>query len=122
MNKTAGVGVFALGICLALAGRVLALEVSGTTAGNGGDALATTFHFNSSNANFQMTKPDGAPLTINEMPLAYGSSFQIFNDSQDWVAKKNLQVLGADLSGFTWTSANFPTPGTVAVDPASGRL
>ncbi len=122
MNKTTGVGALVLWISLAIAGRVAAVEVSGVAPGNGGDALSTTFHFNASNTPFQMTKPDGTPLTINDMPLAYGSSFQIFNDSQDWVAKQGLQVLGADLSGFTWTSANFPTPGTVAVDPASGRF
>lgn len=122
MNKTTGVGALVLWISLAIAGRVAAVEVSGVAPGNGGDALSTTFHFNASNTPFQMTKPDGTPLTINDMPLAYGSSFQIFNDSQDWVAKKGLQVLGADLSGFTWTSANFPTPGTLAIDPTSGRF
>lgn len=30
--------------------------------------------------------------------------------------------MGADLSGFTWTSVNFPTPGTLAIDPTSGRF
>ncbi|MEW6516116.1 MAG: FlgD immunoglobulin-like domain containing protein [candidate division FCPU426 bacterium] len=103
-------------------GQAGAVEVSGVVPGNGGDSLSTTFHFNSGNVNFQMTKPDGTALTINGMPLAYGTSFQIFNDSQDWVAEKNLQVLGADLSGYSWTSVSFPTPGTVAVDPASGRF
>lgn len=122
MKRCLFAGLMVFFFCFSCLGRVLAVEVSGVAPGNGGDALATTFHFNSSNANFQMTKPDGTPLTINDMPLAYGSSFQIFNDSQDWVAKQGLRVLGADLSGFTWTSANFPTPGTVAVDPASGRF
>lgn len=122
MKKRVSATWLVLLICLFGPGRVLALEVSGAAPGNGGDAFSTTFHFNSSNANFQMTRPDGTPLAINDIPLAYGSSFQVFNDSRDWVAEKQLQVLGADLSGFTWTSASFPSPGTVAIDPTNGRF
>lgn len=102
--------------------QVWALEVSGSAPGNGGDNLQNTFHFNFDNRNLQLTKPDGTPLSYDDMSLAYGSSFQIFNDNLDWILFKKMRVMGADLSGFTWTSVNFPTPGTLAIDPTSGRF
>lgn len=102
--------------------QVWALEVSGYAPGNGGDNLQNTFHFSFDNRNLQLTKPDGTPLSYDDIPLAYGSSIQIFDDNLDWILSKKIRVMGADLSGFTWTSVNFPTPGTLAIDPTSGRF
>ncbi len=105
-----------------LCGKVSATEVIGATPGNGGDSVETTFHFDANNANFQMTRSDGTSLTTGDFPLAYGSAVQIFNDGNDWVTKKGLQVLGADLSGANWSNAAFPVQGTVSIDPSLGRF
>ncbi|MCD4813594.1 T9SS type A sorting domain-containing protein [bacterium] len=121
MKKFPVVVVLGIGLIL-LCGPAAAIEVIGATPGNGGDSLETTFHFDANNVDFQMTRPDGTPLTQADVPLVYGTNIRIFNGGVDHVSQLGLQVQGADLSGENWTNAAFPMQGKAAIDPALGRF
>jgi Secretion system C-terminal sorting domain len=109
-------------ILLSISTVLYATEFLGTIAGDANDALENTFHFNSENVNFQMLSTDNTVLTAAQVPYVAGSAFKLFNDGEDWIQKRNLGVLGADLSAANWTSTSYPTIGNVSIDPALGRI
>lgn len=118
--RIVGAGLF---LCAVLAiSPAQAETVYGGAAGNGGDGLDTTFHFQSQNIDVRLTKPDGASLSQAEVPSAYGLAYKICSGGEDWVSRNGLQLMGADLSAANWTSAGFPPLGQVAIDPANGRF
>ncbi|MEW6516740.1 MAG: hypothetical protein AB1439_07555 [candidate division FCPU426 bacterium] len=104
------------------AGPVRAETVYNGAAGNAGDSLENTFHFQSQNIDVRLAKPDGSLLSQAEAGSAYGQAYKIFSNGEEWVEKTGLQPVGADLSGANWINANYPILGQVAVDPASGRF
>jgi FlgD Ig-like domain len=110
------------GLLLSITTVLYAASFLGTEAGNGGNSAENTFHFDNANSNFQMGKPDGSALASAEMAMYSGTAFKIFNDNEDWIAKLNLTVAGADLSGANWSSSVYPAMGIVAIDPSSGRF
>ncbi|MCD4813593.1 hypothetical protein K8S19_07875 [bacterium] len=107
---------------LFIASSLQAAQMVGSTPGNGGDTNPATFHFDNNNVDFQMTRTDGTVIAQADVPLLYGTEIVIYQNGQDYITARNLQVMGADLSGTQMTNASFPPAGYVAIDPTTGRF
>jgi FlgD Ig-like domain len=111
-----------LTLILSICSTAQAIEVIGTTPGDGGDTNLTTFHFDENNVDFQLTRADGTAITEAEIPYLYSTSLAIFSNSQNYLSTNNLTAEGANLAGANWTNAAYPAQGKVAIDPATGRI
>ncbi len=99
-----------------------ASEVVGGTAGTAGDSDSTTYHFDENNLDLVLSRPDGTPLTLNNVGYHYGTAYKIMNNGVDFVTGQGLKIEGADLIGTGWTTQGYPAAGTVAIDPLTGRF
>ena len=112
------------------------MEITRQPAGNAGDKNPGTFKFSSTNADRQLTKKDGLPISRQNVRSIYntngssttGDGMRIYDNSIDVCSLEyaNLEnrkrPVGMDLSDMAdWQNISI-NPGEVGIDPTLGRF
>ncbi|MDI6780863.1 MAG: cohesin domain-containing protein, partial [bacterium] len=135
LNKTIYYTMLTI-ILVCMAATAYPIEIIKQPAGNAGDKNPATFKFTSTNADKQLTKKDGLPISRQDVSSIYntsgssttGDGMRIYDNGIDVCSLEyaNLEnrkkPVGMDLSDMAdWQNITI-NPGEVGIDPTLGRF